>query len=255
MGCSLAFSPGWEVDSAGGTAGLCQPVERDIYDCYVTCFWPAQVPDHLNNYPDWSSKCAAATKDWRNLDLVFPLQLMKLVCILAALSATTPAATLFLGAYPNSVLVFDESKGQIVDRIPLETGLPRNMRLSLDRRTDLRLHSRSQRHRDHRRSHPQSDQPFRARQTAATSATGFDEGGVLDPLNKSLYTVTTELDKQSDRYEIGKPQYTVIDVAGQKISKTVPISREDEFPSAASAAPVLRSPPTANISINSATAS
>ena len=72
MGCALAFSPGWEVDSAGGTAGLCQPVERDIYDCYVTCFWPAQVPDHLNNYPNWAAKCAAATKDWRNLDLVFP---------------------------------------------------------------------------------------------------------------------------------------------------------------------------------------
>ncbi len=72
MGCTLSFSPGWEVDSAGGTAGLCQPVERDIYDCYVTCFWPAQVPDHLNNYPDWANKCAAATKDWRNLDLVTP---------------------------------------------------------------------------------------------------------------------------------------------------------------------------------------
>jgi Quinohemoprotein amine dehydrogenase, gamma subunit len=71
-GCSLAFFPGWEVDSAGGTAGLCQPVERDIYDCYITCFWPAQVPDHLNNYPDWTSKCASATKDWRNVDLVFP---------------------------------------------------------------------------------------------------------------------------------------------------------------------------------------
>jgi len=72
MGCALAFSPGWEVDSAGGTAGLCQPVERDIYDCYVTCFWPAQVPDHLNNYPDWAANCASATKDWRKLDLVFP---------------------------------------------------------------------------------------------------------------------------------------------------------------------------------------
>jgi len=72
MGCSLMFSPGWEVDSAGGTAGLCQPVERDIYDCYVTCYWPAQVPDHLNNSPDWTSKCAVATKDWRNLDLIFP---------------------------------------------------------------------------------------------------------------------------------------------------------------------------------------
>lgn len=72
IGCSLAFFPGWEVDSAGGTAGLCQPVERDLYDCYATCFWPAQVPDHLNNAPDWTKKCAAATKDWRNIDLVFP---------------------------------------------------------------------------------------------------------------------------------------------------------------------------------------
>jgi hypothetical protein len=30
MACSLMFTPGWEVDAAGGTAGLCQPVERDI---------------------------------------------------------------------------------------------------------------------------------------------------------------------------------------------------------------------------------
>jgi hypothetical protein len=72
MGCSLVFSPGWEVDSSGGTAGLCQPVERDLYDCYITCFWPAQVPDHLSNYPDWAKKCGAAAKDWRNIDLVFP---------------------------------------------------------------------------------------------------------------------------------------------------------------------------------------
>ena len=30
----------------------------------------------------------------------------------------------YLRAYPSSVLVFDEGKGQIVDRIPLVTGLP-----------------------------------------------------------------------------------------------------------------------------------
>jgi hypothetical protein len=72
MGCSLVFAPGWEVDAAGGTAGLCQPVERDLFDCYVTCFWPAHVPDHLNNAPDWTSKCATGTKDWRNIDIVFP---------------------------------------------------------------------------------------------------------------------------------------------------------------------------------------
>lgn len=72
MGCSLVFSPGWEVDSSGGTAGLCQPVERDLFDCYNGCFWPIQVPDHLNHAPDWTSKCATAQQDWRELDLIFP---------------------------------------------------------------------------------------------------------------------------------------------------------------------------------------
>ncbi len=72
LGCSLLFSPGWEVDSSGGTAGLCQPVERDLFDCYHGCFWPVQVPDHLNHAPDWTSKCATAQQDWRKVDLIFP---------------------------------------------------------------------------------------------------------------------------------------------------------------------------------------
>ena len=72
LGCSLIFSPGWEADRNGGTAGLCQPVERDLFDCHTGCFWPAQVPDQLNHAPDWTAKCAAAQKDWRKIDLVFP---------------------------------------------------------------------------------------------------------------------------------------------------------------------------------------
>ena len=72
LGCSLIFSPGWEADRAGGTAGLCQPVERDLFDCHIGCYWPAQVPDQLNHAPDWTAKCAAAQKDWRKIDLIFP---------------------------------------------------------------------------------------------------------------------------------------------------------------------------------------
>ena len=72
LGCSFVFSPGWEADSSGGTAGLCQPVERDLFDCYLTCFWPAHVPDLYNHAPDWTSKCAAAQKDWRKIGLIFP---------------------------------------------------------------------------------------------------------------------------------------------------------------------------------------
>jgi hypothetical protein len=72
IGCSLVFSPGWEADRTGGTAGLCQPVERDLFDCHIGCFWPAHVPDMLNHAPDWTQKCAAAQKDWRKIDLIFP---------------------------------------------------------------------------------------------------------------------------------------------------------------------------------------
>jgi len=72
LGCTLMFSPGWEADRTGGTAGLCQPVERDLFDCHLGCYWPAQVPDQLNHAPKWTNTCAAAAKDWRKIDLVFP---------------------------------------------------------------------------------------------------------------------------------------------------------------------------------------
>jgi hypothetical protein len=72
LGCTLIFSPGWEADRTGGTAGLCTPVERDLFDCHEGCFWPAQVPDQLNHAPNWTAKCASAQKDWRKIDLVFP---------------------------------------------------------------------------------------------------------------------------------------------------------------------------------------
>ena len=72
FGCSTQLDPGWEVDSGGGTYGLCTPVERDLYDCYHACYWPAQVPDVLTNFPDWSSSCGAPVHDWSKIDLVFP---------------------------------------------------------------------------------------------------------------------------------------------------------------------------------------
>ena len=39
---------------------------------YLDLDRPAQVPDQLNHAPDWTAKCAAAQKDWRKIDLIFP---------------------------------------------------------------------------------------------------------------------------------------------------------------------------------------
>ena len=72
FGCTTIFAPGWEADSAGGTSTLCTPIERDLYDCYHSCYWPAQVPDALTNFPKWATSCGAPVKDWTSTDLVFP---------------------------------------------------------------------------------------------------------------------------------------------------------------------------------------
>src|ERR1700731_3976535 len=58
----------------------------------------------------------------------------KLLLLFAAGSALASAGTLIMGAYPNSLLVFDEASGKVVDHIHLDTGLPTSLRLSLDRK-------------------------------------------------------------------------------------------------------------------------
>ena len=72
IGCTATLDPGWEVDAFGGVAGLCQPMEADLYDCSDPCWWPAQVPDTMVTYPDWSKDADQVAKDWRKLDSVYP---------------------------------------------------------------------------------------------------------------------------------------------------------------------------------------
>ncbi len=72
-GCTSVFDPGWETDGFGGVASLCQPMEADLYGCADPCWWPAQVPDTMHSYQDWGyGKNSSASRDWRNLQVVFP---------------------------------------------------------------------------------------------------------------------------------------------------------------------------------------
>src|SRR5437879_2998258 len=127
--------------------------------------------------------------------------------LLCILSLTIPAArggTLYMGAYPNAILVFDEAQGKIVERIPMTTGLPVGMRLSQDRKqifvTTL--------------DHSGVEVIDIATRKVVNKFVLNTEtkryrffGGAPDPEGKLLYGVTTEIDKQPDRYEIGKPKY------------------------------------------------
>jgi DNA-binding beta-propeller fold protein YncE len=135
------------------------------------------------------------------------------------------AATLFMGGYPSSLLVFDEAKGAIVDRIPLTTGLPTSIRLSMDKKTIYVTTN------DHSGIEVVDVATRKVTNhfvlNTATKHYRFN-GGTPDPTGKLFYTVTTEMDKLVDHYEIGKPKYTVIDLAQQKIVKTVDFAKEDE---------------------------
>jgi len=52
----------------------------------------------------------------------------------SALASIAWAGTMFLGGYPDSVLVVDEGQGKVVDKVHLDTGLPMSMRLSEDKK-------------------------------------------------------------------------------------------------------------------------
>lgn len=150
---------------------------------------------------------------------------MKTLFAMLVVGALARGGTLFLGAYPNSLVVFDEDKGQIVDRVHLETGLPTSMRLSLDRK---KIYVTTN---DHSGVEVIDVATHKVLNhfvlNTATQYYRFN-GGTADPEDKVFYTVTTEMKKLADRYEIGKPKYTVIDLAQQKIARTVDIPAKDE---------------------------
>ena len=73
IGCTTIFNPGWEANPWGGASSMCAPMEADLLSCANLCWWPAQVPDSLQNAPEWAKGCSGMNQeDWRNLDVVFP---------------------------------------------------------------------------------------------------------------------------------------------------------------------------------------
>ena len=149
--------------------------------------------------------------------------MFKILSLVAAVSTVVTAGTLYLPAYPASVLVFDESKAEVVGKIPLETGTPMSIRLSPDKRliyvTTI----------DHNGIEV-IDVATRKVINHFVLNTPTKQfrfwGGAPDPQGKFFYTITKEIDQKISQYEVNKPMYTVIDLEQQKIVKTVEVPKE-----------------------------
>lgn len=146
------------------------------------------------------------------------------ISALALSLSTAHAATLYMGAYPSSILIFDEAQGKVIDRIPLVTGLPTSMKLSLDKKTIFVTTN--------------DNSGIEVIDVATRKVTNHFvlntptkkfrfTGGTPDPTGKWFYTTTTEINKLVDHFEVAEPKYTIIDIEGQKISKTFDIPKED----------------------------
>jgi DNA-binding beta-propeller fold protein YncE len=149
----------------------------------------------------------------------------RLLPLLTLFAAALSAGTLYLPAYPNAVLVFDESKGQIVDRIPLETGTPMSIRLASDHK---KIYVTTVDHNGIEVIDVATRKVIN-HFVLNTSTTQYRfRGGAVDPQGKFFYTVTREIDKLPEHFDVKHAKYTVIDLEQQKIVKTVDMPVEDE---------------------------
>jgi len=143
----------------------------------------------------------------------------------AALAGMASAGTLFLPAYPASVLVFDEQKAEVVDKIPLTTGTPMSIRLSPDHKT---IYVTTM---DHNGIEVIDVATRKVTNHFVLNTSNKQYRffiGTPDPQGKLFYTVTKEITQFPEHFEVSKPKYTVVDLEQQKILKTVDIPKEEE---------------------------
>ncbi len=155
---------------------------------------------------------------------------LMLLC-LALLSATTvnaqkPGGTLYLGVWPRVILVIDEAQGKVVEQIQLQTGTPRDLTLSYDKK---KIYVTTWNN-----GIEVIDLATRKVVNHFMLTTGNlmarSQGLAPDPTDQFLYTTIQPVNKQIDRFVIEKPKFAVIDLAQKKITKTFDFPKEHDTP-------------------------
>jgi DNA-binding beta-propeller fold protein YncE len=149
----------------------------------------------------------------------------RLFSLLALSAAAAGAGTLYLPAYPATVLVFDESQGKVVDRIPLETGTPMSIRLTPDHK---KIYVTTIDHNGIEVIDVATRKVINHFVLNTPTTQYRFRGGAVDPDGKLFYTVTREIDRLPEHFDVKHAKYTVIDLEQRKIVQTADMSVEDE---------------------------
>ena len=249
-GCSIVFSPGWEADRTGGTAGLCQPVERDLFDCH----WAVsgrRCPTSSITRPTGRPRRRrpeglaqdrpGVPRVGRDMNLRESgggrrRRAALVACAAVAVAArrrcrrrasrppSAPATASCTSAPTAATSASTTRPPKLEERIVLKNGIARSLP-SQDRSRFYVLDSTYEK---------LEVVDIATRRSTATYSLSSGNRHVrvismqADPLNRFLVLLTRTATKQIDRWEIGPATLQQFDLASGQISRTIPWPRGEE---------------------------
>lgn len=142
-------------------------------------------------------------------------------------SAAKPPALLYLGTWEHKIDVIDLNKGEVIDRINVNTDVVRRLILSPDHK---KLYVATMAH-----------DGFATVDLATRAVSNYFDldhdnvkvrlsGDAIDPTGRYIYSVATMVTKNLDYYDISKPEFVVIDLMDKKIVRTADLPKGEESP-------------------------
>ena len=128
-------------------------------------------------------------------------------------------ALMYIGTYGGNIQVFDEATEKLVDEIKLQTGIPRSLTLSLDRKRFYVLDSTLEKVEIVDIASRKSLDTF----TLSSGATKTRIRSMqVDPLQRFMILLTRSATKKSDRWEISDVAFQLYDLQQKKITRDIP---------------------------------
>lgn len=149
---------------------------------------------------------------------------LALVSLLACATAPASASTMFMGSYPDKMLILDEATGDVKERITLASGLPTSMRISNDQK---KLYVTTITTSGIEVIDTASRKVVNSFSLNTPTTRYRFNGGVPDPTGRYFYTTLQKFEKLQDRWLVGPQVFAVIDLMKKAVTRTVEMPEED----------------------------
>jgi hypothetical protein len=144
--------------------------------------------------------------------------------LLLATALASAKTMIYIGTFPNRVLAIDESTYQIVKRIEMKTDVPRNLVITNDKSKLIVATIKDAGVEVIDLSKGEVEDSF----TLGDGSNRISIAGLaIDPTGTLIYTNITTSHKLIDRWEIGSPQLSVVNLKQHKIIRQVEIPASD----------------------------